>query len=76
MKFSISLNKRDNFAVSANQAYSEMRLERRHRGESYKEPDMVVRSDQGCYELTEHPVTTDSPPAAPVYETVKGCREE
>ena len=67
----------DNFAVSANMAYGEVKLERTRarRGELYEEPDRVVQSDQGHYELIEHPVTTSSPPAAPVYDTVEGQRE-
>ena len=66
--------KKDDFAVSANMAYGEVKLESTLKGELYEEPDRLVRSDQGHYELTEPPVTTDSPPAAPVYDTVEGQR--
>ena len=71
-------NKRDDFAVSANLAYGEVKLESTQRGESelYVVPDRVVRSDQGHYELTGYPATTNSPPAAPVYDTVEGQRAE
>ena len=52
-------------------AYGEVKLESTLKGELYEEPDRMVRSDQGHYELTEHPATTTSPPAAPpVYDTV------
>ena len=72
-KSSLKLNKKDDFAVSANMAYGEVKLEST---QLYEEPDRVVRSDQGHYELTEHPAITDSPPAAPVYDTVEGQRAE
>ena len=54
-------------------AYGEVKLEST---QLYEEPDRVVRSDQGHYELTEHPAASDSPPAAPVYDTVEGQRAE
>ena len=74
-KSSLKLNRKDDFAVSANMAYSEVKLESTLRGELYEEPDKVVWSDQlhGHNELTEHPVTTDSPP---VYDRVDGQRAE
>ena len=58
--------------MSANLAYGEVKLESTGlRGELYEEPGRLVRSD---HELTEHSVTTNSPPAAPVYDTVDGER--
>ena len=73
-RLSLNLNKKDDFAVSANLAYGEVTVDSTLKGESYEEPDRVVKSDQpeGHYEVTEHPVTTASPPAAPVYDAVKG----
>ena len=65
-KLSMRPNKRDDFAVSANLAYGEVKLEHTSKGELYEESDRVVGSDQGHYEPTERPTTTNSPLAAPV----------
>ena len=62
----------DDFAVSANMAYGEVKLDSTLNGELHEEPDRVVQFDQGHYDLTEHPAITDSPPTAPVYDTVEG----
>ena len=58
----------NDFPVSANLAYGEVMLE-----SVYQEPDKVVK---GRYELTEYPAIKDGPPAAPVYDTVRGRRAE
>ena len=75
-KLSTGPNKEDGFAVSANMAYDEVNLECTLGEELYEVPDWEAQSDEGHYELTEHPATTDSPPAAPVYDTVDGQRAE
>ena len=69
----MTLNRKDTFAVSANLAYGEVNLKKK--GGLYEEPERVVQSDEGHYELTDYPGTTNGPPEAPVYDTVDAQRE-
>ena len=70
-KLSTRPNNNDDCAVSTNLAYDDVKLKNTPKGELYEEPNRVVLSDQGHYELTEHPVTTNSPP---MYDTVESRR--
>ena len=75
-KSSTKLNKKGDFAVSSNLAYGKVKLKSTmKKGGLYEEPDRVVQSDEGHYEFTEYPGTTDGPPEAPVYDTVDVQRE-
>ena len=63
--------KSDDFAVSANLAYGEVRAG------VYEDPDRMIRSshDQGNYELTEYSASVPSPDSQPevsLYDTADG----
>ena len=73
LSFRKKIATKGDFAVSANVAYGEVKLE--DSGAVYEDLDKVVKRVEGNYELTEHPTAYEFPviqPAAPVCDTAGG----
>ena len=68
--YTFNRKRKNDFAVSANMAYGQVKLEAV--GDEYEDPDKLARSagrSQGNYELIETPVPCEFHVSKPVYAT-------